>query len=449
MSKKKVKKMNYKRILFFLISVMLVGGMVSCYPDEEVPVITENNVKEAIYQTMKEWYFWNSEIPDNVDVNSYPNYSQLLSSLIFQPLDRWSYLTTREAFDRSFTGQNAGHGFGFGIGEGGNLYVSFVYSESPAGKDNWERGWEIIGVNGRPVTEYRVGNGYNFQLGPNTPGFHNNFTLRLPDGSTTTRNLTKADYQSNSVLHKKIFTRDGKNIGYWAYNSFRATRGQTPTKSLEVEETLKYFEENNIQELILDLRYNGGGSVDVAEQLMDALIPTVHSGKLMYTNALNGDKANLNESQNFSKTGNLELSKVVFITSRGSASASELIINCLEPYMDIALVGANTYGKPVGSFPLSGFNKALSTNDVEVVPITFAIANAKGKAEYYDGFPVDILVNDDISRNWGDPDESRLRAALNYLEFGTLAPTARRNYVDHGWDMIDNFEGLEKEFPVY
>lgn len=430
---------------------LLIGslGTFSCYPDEDVPVITEDNIKEAIYDTMKEWYFWNTQIPTNIDVSSYTSREQLLSRLIFQPLDRWSYLTTREAFDRSFTGQNAGYGFGFGIGENGSLYISFVYAEAPAGKDGWQRGWEIIQVNGRPISEYRAGNGYNFQLGPNTPGIQNSFTLKLPDGSTTIRTLTKADYQSNSVLHKEVFSEEGKNIGYWVYNGFQATRGQSPTRSLEVEEALKFFESANIQELILDLRYNGGGSVDVAEQLMNALIPSVHSGKLMYTNALNGDKSNLNESQDFKKTGSLELSKVVFITSRGSASASELIINCLEPYMDIALVGANTYGKPVGSFPLSRYNTALSANDVELVPITFAIANADGKAEYYDGFPVDVLVNDDISRNWGNPEESRLRAALDYLRFGSLSPTERRTYVDHGWEMIDNFTGLEKEFPVY
>ena len=215
--------MNYMRLLVFLILGSLAGGTFSCYPDEEVPVITENNIKEAIYQTMKEWYYWNTQIPDNVDVSSYPTYDQLLSRLIFQPLDRWSSLTTREAFDRSFTGQNAGYGFGFGIGENGNLYISFVYSESPSGKDGWQRGWEVIQVNGRPVSEYRVGNGYNFQLGPNTPGIQNNFTLRLPDGSTTTRMLIKADYQSNSVLHKQVISRDGKNIGYWAYNGFHIT----------------------------------------------------------------------------------------------------------------------------------------------------------------------------------------------------------------------------------
>ena len=141
--------MNYKRLSMFLVLGLIVGGTFSCYPDEEVPVNTENNIKQAIYQTMKEWYFWNSQIPENMDVTSFPTYNELLSSLIFEPLDRWSYLTNREAFDRSFTGQNAGYGFGFGIGENGNLYLSFVYKEAPAGKDGWQRGWEIISVNGR------------------------------------------------------------------------------------------------------------------------------------------------------------------------------------------------------------------------------------------------------------------------------------------------------------
>ncbi|MGX7836101.1 S41 family peptidase, partial [Campylobacter fetus subsp. venerealis] len=77
----------------------------------------------------------------------------------------------------------------------------------------------------------------------------------------------------------------------------------------------------------------------------------------------------------FKKLGNLNLNKVVFITSRGSASASELVINSLMPYLEIVLVGDNTFGKPVGSFPLSAYNRTLRDNNVELVPITFATAN--------------------------------------------------------------------------
>lgn len=187
----------------------------------------------------------------------------------------------------------------------------------------------------------------------------------------------------------------------------------------------------------------------MAEQIMNALIPVADDGKLMYTNALNRDKSDLNESFQFNKTGSLDLSQLVVITSRGSASASELLINCLSPYMEVVLVGQRTYGKPVGSFPVSQFNQVLSQNDVELVPITFAIANAEGNAAYYDGFPVTIPSVDNPAFNWGDAREPNLASALTFIQYGANAVAARQKVDPNQWQMIDNFSGLAKEFPVY
>jgi C-terminal processing protease CtpA/Prc len=329
------------------------------------------------------------------------------------------------------------------------LYVSFVYENAPAGLDGWERGWEIIEINGRPIASYRSANGYNFNLGENVPGVSNTFTFKLPDGSTTTRTNVKAEYQANSVLHREIKEIGASKVGYWVYNSFKVSPDVSPNRSLEVEETLAYFDDGGIDELILDLRYNGGGSVDVAEQILNALIPASEDGKLMYTNALNEDKANFNEVFQFSKTGNLELDRLIVITSRGSASASELLINCLDPYIEVVLVGESTYGKPVGSFPLSQFNEVLSQNQVELVPITFAIANAAGNAAYYQGFPVTIPSSDNPAFNWGDPKENNLASALTFIQYGDRSPTSRKQFQRNTWQMIDNFTGLQKEFPVY
>ena len=223
----------------------------------------------------------------------------------------------------------------------------------------------------------------------------------------------------------------------------------SPTRSAEVQTSMEFFQNQGVQELIIDLRYNGGGSVAVAEQVCNYLIQTSNNNKLMYTNKLNAMKTAQNTSRNFSKIGSINLSRVIFITSGSSASASELIINALDPYMQVVLIGDNTFGKPVGSFPLSSYNRVLQTNNVEVVPITFAIANSAGKAEYFDGFPANFKVGDSPQFAWGDVKDLRLAAAIQYIRTGTVGNRTMDTYFKPSWELIDAFKGLQQEFPVF
>lgn len=433
------------------ILILLFATLMACEPKETIePIAQEDVVKNAIYTTMKEWYFWNQELPATVDFSKSTSNDEFLSQITFQPLDRFSYLTTAEAFNNSFVGRNAGHGFGFAFDATEKLFLTFVFAESPAGKDGWKRGWEITEINGKSIAEYKTSSGgYDFKLGTSDPGISNTFTFKLPDGTSTTRINVKAEYQSNSVLHQNIFQAGGKKVGYWAYQSFKATAGLSPTRSSEVQSSMEYFQSNAIQELIIDLRYNGGGSVAVAEQICNYLIQASNTNKVMYTNKLNSLKTSLNNSKIFSKIGNLNLNRIIFITSRGSASASELIINSLNPYMDLILIGDKTFGKPVGSFPLSRYNRTLSENNVELVPITFATANVEGKAEFFDGFPADFSVGDSPQFGWGDTNDLRLAAALQYLETGSVKARINHFFYRPKWEMIDAFKGLQQEFPAY
>ncbi|OYX21505.1 MAG: carboxyl-terminal protease [Algoriphagus sp. 32-45-6] len=361
---------------------------------------TYQEVKKAIFDSMREWYYWTEELPTNPDLSSYSSNEELLDDIIFKPLDRFSYLTTQEAFTNAFVGRNAGHGFGFAFTADEKLYVSFVFDEAPAGKDGWQRGWEITQINGQPISSYKTSNGgYDFKLGPPDPGISNSFTFKLPDGTTTTRTNVKAEYQSNSVLDQRVIDVDGKKVGYWAYQSFKATAGLNPTRSAEVQSSMEFFQAEGIQELIIDLRYNGGGSVAVAEQIMNYLIQPV--------------------------------------------------INSLDPYMDLILIGDNTFGKPVGSFPLSRYNNVLQQNNVELVPITFATANSEGKAEYFEGFPANFTVGDTPNVAWGDPADARLNAAIQYIRIGNVSGRLIQDFYKPKWEMIDAFQGLQQEFPVY
>ena len=444
-------KIKYFPRVIVLFSLFVT--ILACNPEEENPdpVKVENVVKEAIVQSMRDWYFWNSELATNIDVTQFNSNEELLDGIIFKPLDRFSYITTRAAFEASFTGQASGvHGFGFSLDAEENMFVSFVYDLSPAGVDGWERGWQVMEINGKPIAEYRTANGYNFQLGPNEIGYTNTFKMKLPDGSEKTTTIPKSAFQTNSVLYKDVIEQEGKKIGYWVYQSFRQTPGLTnPVRSQEVEDTFEYFMGEGIDEIIVDLRYNGGGSVAVTEQILNYLVPTNAASSVMYTNRHNALRSNNNRTVNFSKKGNLNLSRIIFITARGSASASELLINSLDPYMDVFLVGDNTFGKPVGSFPLSTLNRTLSANDVEIVPITFAIDNAEGRADYFDGFPVNISAPDAPSKNWGDSEETRFKVAMEYIRTGNTGSRISPNASKTRWEMIDNFKGLEQEFPVY
>lgn len=423
----------------------------ACNPDEDVvPAVSEEDqLKLAIFETMKGWYYWNKELPNQINPSDYASNQELLDALRFRPLDRFTYFTTPEARANLIVGNVTGvHGIRIAFNEEGRLFLASVTRTGPAGQDGWQRGWEILQINGRPIT--RAANGaLTNDLGPNQAGFVNTFTFRLPDGTTTTRANAKGSFNANSVVHEQVYEMGGKRIGYWVYENFRATPDVTPSRSLEVEDSFRRFQEANINELIIDLRYNGGGLVSVAEQILNLLAPNSANGQVMYQYRWNEIRRNNNRVANFNKTGSLNLNRIVFITSRSSASASELVINSLRPFVDAVIIGDNTFGKPVGSIGVSSFNRVLTAAGLELELITFSIANARGDADYFEGFAPAIRAGDDLARNWGDPQEWRLAAALSLITNGTVGSRLQDTYYRPQWHMHEAFKGLEQEYFMY
>ncbi|MBT6454873.1 MAG: hypothetical protein HOK37_04950 [Gammaproteobacteria bacterium] len=169
--------------------------------------------------------------------------------------------------------------------------------------------------------------------------------------------------------------------------------------------------------MVLDLRYNGGGRVSVAQNLASYMVPTTSSTDLFALLKQNDKHQDLNYSYYFKTMVNeLDLDRVVVITSGSTASASEMVINGLKPFVDVKTVGNKTYGKPVGMNP-------VEFDDKVILPITFATYNQDGEGEYFNGIPYDCFVRDDLNSAFGDPEEGMLAEALVVSQNGLCSAT--------------------------
>ncbi|MEO5683263.1 MAG: S41 family peptidase [Chitinophagaceae bacterium] len=402
---------------------------------------------DSVYLYSKEVYLWHEVIPSYAVFNprQYTGASELAAAQnemaairALQPQDKkhsYSFVTTQEGSSAIQTG--AAKDYGFFIKSASidkalpndsiYWYVEYVYKSSPAGTAGIQRGWYISKINNTAIgvdnASVAILNDIFFGTSSNAA----NFTFTKGDGSTVAIDLAKGSFTANSVLYADVITNGAKKTGYLVFNQFFGTTSQT-----ELTTAFTDFAAKGINELVVDLRYNHGGSTQTQDVLANLIVPASATGKTMYTyifnDSLTAGKFPLLKRKpgyasvsfqpaintvNYQKAGSIALSRVFFIVSSETASASELLINNLRPYMDVKLVGDTTYGKPVGFFPISIFNYAI-------YPISFKTVNSAGSAEYYDGFAPDKLTADGVNRNWGDVNEPSLSAALRYISTGSF-----------------------------
>jgi hypothetical protein len=153
----------------------------------------------------------------------------------------------------------------------------------------------------------------------------------------------------------------------------------------------------------------------MAEKLANYLVPTAGNNQVMYKQTFNANYSSYNETTVYHKLGSLNVDKIFFIVSDNTASASELLINSLKPFVSETLVGPSdtTYGKPVGFFP-------IPAGEWYAFPISFRTVNKDGNGNYFGGFKVDHPTDDGLDKNWGDVDENCLKSILTYIKTGTF-----------------------------
>ncbi|MEJ7691819.1 S41 family peptidase [Daejeonella sp.] len=269
-------------------------------------------------------------------------------------------------------------------------------------------------------------------------------------GATFDVTITRTSYKSSPIYKDTVITTNGKKVGYIAYAHFSsATNSNSVLNAI-----FSRFAGTGVTDLVIDLRYNGGGYVSTAEHFTNLIAPSSLNGKIMFREKFNtlmqsGGATILknqpsldgnnkpqysngrmltyadysyreqDNSYNFQKAGTLNsIQKVVFIISGNTASASEMLINNLRPYMDVKLVGKPSYGKPVGFFPVT------LENNYDVYYSMFTSINSAGQTDYFSGFTPDWDTADDVTHDFGDPKEACFAAAINYISKGSFISTS-------------------------
>lgn len=365
-----------------------------------------------VYEVMQDIYFWVDFLPTvNPDIYSSPQ--ALLDDIRYQVLDStFSTIRDQEENDRFF---NAGEFIGVGLTlrtVGNQVFVGQVIFSSPADDAGFQRGFELLEINGQAAADLIAAGSVSAAFGPDDVGTPVDLRYRDNQGTEATITLNKDVAVIRPVPFSTIFDINGVKTGYLMFRTFIDPSFSALSNAFAV------FGDQGVTEVILDLRYNGGGLVSVAEHLGGLIGGSGTSGQVFSRYVHNANNVSRNRTLSFpNPQSSLGVSRLVVITTGSSASASELVINALRPYIEVVLIGERTFGKPVGSYGFDFCGQTLN-------PISFNLRNADDQGDYYDGLPVDCAAEDELSQPFGDPAEDSTAEALYYVENGTCSPTA-------------------------
>ncbi len=401
-------------LLLFLLSFSLQ----SCEDQDDVAAPANLQVNNFIWRGLNQYYLWQADVPnlsDEREVNlysfleNYPNPDDLFQDLLYKPaskfpkgqaVDRFSWIVEDySVLEQQLQGTSKNNGVDFRLsykpGSTTELvgFVRYILPNSNASGKNIKRGDLFTGVDGVQLTVS------NYQSLLNA----DNYTLNMAsyDGSNYNANgasvsLQKTNLDENPVFLNKVIISGSHKIGYLMYNGFYSNYDE------HLNNVFASLKGEGITDLILDLRYNGGGSVNTAARLA-SMITGQFDDKIFAKEKWNPKmtQAFENEDPEFlnvrfvnnvkgSAINSLKLSKIYIITTSGTASASELVINGLAPYISVVQVGETTIGKNVGSVTLydsQSFQKSKVNlnHKYAMQPLVFKTANAVDFGEYTDG----------------------------------------------------------------
>jgi C-terminal processing protease CtpA/Prc len=376
-----------------------------------------------------EWYLFPNDVATNVNPAGYGDVQTYIDALLAparaQRKDRYfTYITSIAEEDAYYA---SGSSAGFGVRLAYNpftqrIVIAEAYEGAPGLAAGIDRGTEIsaIGTNSgnlrstASIVAAEGTAGLINALGPDQPGVTR--VLRITNAAGTRDvTVTKADYDIDPVSDRygaKIITEGGHRYGYVNLRTFITSANP------QLRAAFLDFRNQGVTDVIVDLRYNGGGLVSVAELFGDLLGRSRSASDLFDEIQFRPEKAAAENGRHFFTTQpeSIAPTRLAFIGTGSTASASELVINGMLPYLgtNMTLVGDNTYGKPVGQIAI---DKTECDDRMRV--IAFALTNADGQGDYYNGLaskiPNSCAADDDLGFPLGDPREPSVRAAIDFL----------------------------------
>ena len=436
-----------KKILTLTIGCLVLFFATSCFEDLDDNAINASEITDFIWKGMNEAYLYKSEIPNLANdrfssdeeyaeyLNGFESPEDLFESLIYLPedIDRFSRL-----FSNYFDLQNLLQGNSITNGLEFNLYfvpgsefevfgaITLVLNNSVADNEGLERGMIFRAIDGEDLNTSNLSS----LLGQTTytlnfAEYNDNGTPEAEDDSVTSNGdsitLTKQGFSENPIHYTDVLEIDNTSIGYLVYNSFLSSFDD------ELNDSFGTFHNANIDELVIDLRYNGGGSVETAAYL-GSMITGQFNGEvysqLRYNDNLissNRDYLFTNSIEGGGSINSLNLSRIyVLTTNRRTASASELLINSLKPYIEVIVIGENTAGKTQASLTVYDAPVLFSTQNINpnhtyaMQPLVANSSNVNNQLVPSEGLVPDIFLSEfpgNLGR-FGNVDEPLLAEAI-------------------------------------
>jgi carboxyl-terminal processing protease len=349
--------------------------------------------------------------------------------------DQFSFTVTTADLNRQQSGVSSGYGIRWAFISNTPprvLRVVYVQPGSPAEIAGASRGDTVTSIDGVDINDATTAGiaTLNAGISPAVASKTTVFGLQAP-GAAAPRNVSITSSQNVTVTPvplTKVITDGNNKIGYLVLNSFNVV-----TAEKQLLDAVNQLKTAGVNELVLDLRYNGGGFLDISNQLGWMIGGASLAGKTFEKTSCNDKNpfSICNVADSFQQTTQgfstglaagtplpqLGLSRVFVLTSSNTCSASESIINGLAPFLQVVRIGSTTCGKPYGFFITDNCGSSYAA-------IQFKGVNAVGFGDYADGFAPTCQVADDLSKQRGDPSELMLSGALTYLNTGVCPPAS-------------------------